>query len=98
MVAQLVVRRERLEPERRVRLASFEDLDLGEPRRGDVLPALVARRVPGDQVVRHVARDGRVPLGHDGADVLLDGVVRVREVQGIETAPPAPEAQRAGVG
>src|SRR2546422_8796221 len=98
VVAQLVIRRERLEPERRVVLASLKNLHLGKPRRGDVLAALPARCVAGGQGVGHPAAGGGVPLAPDRADGVPNGGVPVGGGQGNQSAPSAPPPQGGGGG
>ena len=85
LVPQLVVRGERLEPERGVGGARVEDVHHREEL-ADRLAALVLVGVADDQRVGLVAAEDRVPLGDAGLDVLEDLVVRVREVEGGRVA------------
>ena len=96
MVEQLVLRRKRLEPECGVALAALKNLNFREVRPVDILPALVAGVVSEDQVVGLVPQR-RVPFADDRAQVFQNGVIRVREVQGIQTGPAVPEPERVRV-
>ena len=80
VIKEFVIRCERLESKRRIVAAALQNLDEGEPRPIDVLAAFIAGVVPHDKVVGALA-ERRVPLAHDGPDVLENRVVRVGEIQ-----------------
>ena len=88
LVAQLVVRRERLAAERQVGRAALQDVDEREQR--EILRAtLVARRVGHAQAVGHRAAEHRVPLASRGLAILQNLIVRALVVDGVggDTAP-----------
>ena len=83
VVAQLVVRRERLGPKRRIGdAAAVQDVD-ERKQFVDRTAALVLMRVADDEVVRQVVAEDRVPLADARLDVLENRVVGVLEVQEV---------------
>ena len=97
LVAEFVVRRERLETERRQDRAGFEDVHHREERPAR-RAALVVLRVTDDHVVGHVRPDQRVPLADERLDVLHDLVIRILEVQAVLARAPVAEPERRRVG
>lgn len=97
VVPELVVRRERLEAERRVDRPGLEDVHEREerPARG---AAFVLFRIAHDEAVGDLVAQDRVPLADDRADVLENLVVRVLEIQARRVGAARAEAERRGVG